>query len=722
MNIEDTLSGKWDTLSFASPHSAALGLNVAPDTYDQYLRSKSLRRGGKRRGFILDPTTSNFRKFWDVMLAVLIVYNALAVPLRLGFDLPGDVFLFWFDLFTDSLFIFDIILNFRTAMESAGVLIDKPSEIAREYLRTWFVIDVVSAFPIDLVLLAWGISPGKNSSSYRVNKLLKILKTFRLIKVFRLARLARIMARFRAIFNVRYSTSTIFKFFIAVAFVAHWIACFWYFVAVLEGLDNITWVSEMRMPDADVEGTLRHEDLRTKYIVCIYHAIMVLSTIGSHILPVTNAERTYSLLTMFLGSSIYAYGITNGIYLIYNLNRAEVEYKQRMDAINDFMCTRHMPAELRNKVRQYYEHLHNKQRFFNEHEIIGELSRDLQTEVVLKLNESMIRKNDFFKSLSKKAVTEMIQRLDMYSFLPNENIVYEGEVGNEMFFLYDGLVEVYLASENKILTKLGPGDYFGEIALMSESIRTASVRALTFCDLYTIRKEDMDAILSLFPEDKEKWNKIASRRIRRSSDDASQYSYQSASTSGATARSKSRRYTYEYGYVPNASGSDQGDSRTSWKTFLKTSIRKTFSLGRESPRPKVALEEIREFGGEVENQNEAAPESVEKAPAGAPLDQEDIELKVSNEPSAEAEDQTPSKAENPAPEGEDAADGEERLRETLAGAEDLSIMKQLMDLLQNERDLRLRREMEVTALQAKMQRMVEGSAAKGRGRRPSILK
>ena len=106
-------------------------------------------------------------------------------------------------------------------------------------------------------------------------------------------------------------------------------------------------------------------------------------------------------------------GITNGIYLIYNLNRAEVEYKQRMDAINDFMCTRHMPAELRNKVRQYYEHLHNKQRFFNEHEIIGELSRDLQTEVVLKLNESMIRKNAFFKSLSKKAVTEMIQRLDM---------------------------------------------------------------------------------------------------------------------------------------------------------------------------------------------------------------------------------------------------------------------------------------------------------------------
>lgn len=377
LNIEDTLSGKWDTLSFASPHSAALGLNVAPDTYDQYLRSKSLRRGGKRRGFILDPTTSNFRKFWDVMLAVLIVYNALAVPLRLGFDLPGDVFLFWFDLFTDSLFIFDIILNFRTAMESAGVLIDKPSEIAREYLRTWFVIDVVSAFPIDLVLLAWGISPGKNSSSYRVNKLLKILKTFRLIKVFRLARLARIMARFRAIFNVRYSTSTIFKFFIAVAFVAHWIACFWYFVAVLEGLDNITWVSEMRMPDADVEGTLRHEELRTKYIVCIDHAIMVMSTIGSHILPVTNAERTYSLLTMFLGSSIYAYGITNGIYLIYNLNRAEVEYKQRMDAINDFMCTRHMPAELRNKVRQYYEHLHNKQRFFNEHEIIGELSRDL---------------------------------------------------------------------------------------------------------------------------------------------------------------------------------------------------------------------------------------------------------------------------------------------------------------------------------------------------------
>ena len=277
-----------------------------------------------------------------------------------------------------------------------------------------------------------------------------------------------------------------------------------YMVANLQGEDSVTWVSEMKLADADEPGTLHYESLRTKYIVSLYHSIMIMSTIGSSIEPVTNAERVYSLLTMFFGSSLYAYGITNMCSLIFNLNRSETLYKEKMDMINDFLSKR-LPGEskLRNKVRLFYEHLHAKQRFFNEHEIIGDLSRDLQVEVILALNSSMICKNTFFKSLSGKAVTSLIQRLDMYSFLPNEIIVTEGEVGNEMFFIWDGSVEVYIDDADneetgrKVLARLKEGEYFGEIALMCElAIRTASARSLTFCDLYTLTKQDVDEVLS----------------------------------------------------------------------------------------------------------------------------------------------------------------------------------------------------------------------------------
>ena len=308
-------------------------LNTTSNSGDEFQRFAE-----RKPLYVINPITSNFRKVWDIFLGFLIVYNAIAVPFRLGFDVSGGLGLFIFDIATDALFIIDIFLNFRTAVETDGVLIDEPKMIAAHYLKSWFVVDLVSAFPVDLVLLGFGMNVTGSSQHYRINKLLKILKTFRLVRMLRLARLARIMARFRAIFNVKYSILTIGKFFAAVAFFAHWIACFWYLVASLQGIDdNSTWVSEMQMIGDEEKGTLHYESLRTKYIVCIYHAIMVMSTIGSHILPVTNAERVYSLLTMFVGSSIYAYGITNMCSLIFNLNRQEVEYKQRMDMINDFM-------------------------------------------------------------------------------------------------------------------------------------------------------------------------------------------------------------------------------------------------------------------------------------------------------------------------------------------------------------------------------------------------
>ena len=813
---------------------------------------------------MINATSSNFRKTWDILLAVLIVYNALAVPLRLGFDVEGGMGVMIFDMATDALFIFDIFLNFRTTFERDGVLVDKPSAIAVHYLRTWFVIDLVSALPVDLILLAFGMDTESSSQQYRINKLFKILKTFRLVRVLRLARLARIMARFRAIFNVKYSILTIFKFFIVVAFVAHWIACFWYLVADLEGISqeeeeggNLTWVSEMLMPGENTHGTLKYEELRTKYIVCIYHAIMVMSTIGSHILPVTNTERVYSLITMFIGSSIYAYGITNMCSLIFNLNRQEVEYKQRMDMINDFMTLRGLPQALRNKVRQYYEHLHAKQRFFNEHEIIGELSRDLQTEVVLKLNEQMIRKNLFFQYMSTKAVTAMIQSLNMYSFLPGENIIYEGEIGNEMFFLYDGAVEVYMelkstdideendaksnknSSSNvnpkglqrnrsrshsgggqegqrkgssplkyKVLATLYPGDYFGEIALMSEMCtRTASVRALTFCDVYTLTKADVDEILGQFPEDKQKWNKIARKRISN----ASSSTPNSPAGSAILSPSKRRTMTYQFGRDPRGGT----PSQHKWKEFLR-SVNKGFhsvpSLIRSSSKsakkytedaafktktvseinlehihihsPDLNVDKLKEKGSEWDADLHVSMEASPSTTATATMPQassqptspstaadhplageienaakEDLIDVQSPSPLASEKDKVEESQDSPkqrAPagegafgirtheEGNDAMMGsepptpqapapttiEEQLRgELLWEGHDLAsddwviMMKKLLDALGVERNLRLQKDTELRALQAKFKRVVHSrDDHKRRGRRPSTLR
>jgi CRP-like cAMP-binding protein len=85
-------------------------------------------------------------------------------------------------------------------------------------------------------------------------------------------------------------------------------------------------------------------------------------------------------------------------------------------------------------------------------------------------------------------------------FLPQDYIILEGEVGTEMYFLTEGLAEVIIKREDKrISIVLKKGSYFGEIALITNSLRTSDVRAMDFCVVEIFNKEDFDNLKKEFP-------------------------------------------------------------------------------------------------------------------------------------------------------------------------------------------------------------------------------
>ena len=73
-----------------------------------------------------------------------------------------------------------------------------------------------------------------------------------------------------------------------------------------------------------------------------------------------------------------------------------------------------------------------------------------------------------------------------------------GTVGLAMYFIQEGIVDV-LNHESDVVTSLSDGSYFGEIAPLCNTRRTASVRADTYCNLYSLSREDMLQILSEYP-------------------------------------------------------------------------------------------------------------------------------------------------------------------------------------------------------------------------------
>lgn len=101
-----------------------------------------------RRG-IIEPNLPIKMK-WDMFVGVLIVFSVITIPYRLGFDVPSTPQSDVQDVFVDTIFWLDIFITFRCAYEDAehDILVTVPSDIAKNYFKTWFFIDFFSVFPI----------------------------------------------------------------------------------------------------------------------------------------------------------------------------------------------------------------------------------------------------------------------------------------------------------------------------------------------------------------------------------------------------------------------------------------------------------------------------------------------------------------------------------------------------------------------------------------------
>ena len=68
-----------------------------------------------------------------------------------------------------------------------------------------------------------------------------------------------------------------------------------------------------------------------------------------------------------------------------------------------------------------------------------------------------------------------------------------------MYFIAKGGVDIINEESGKVLTTLHEGSFFGEMALVDDGLRTASARAASFCDLYTLGKDAFEMVLEHHP-------------------------------------------------------------------------------------------------------------------------------------------------------------------------------------------------------------------------------
>ena len=95
-------------------------------------------------------------------------------------------------------------------------------------------------------------------------------------------------------------------------------------------------------------------------------------------------------------------------------------------------------------------------------------------------------------------------------FLPGEVIIREGDVGVELFLISDG--EVQVQREGHEVARLGAGEFFGELALMTGNPRNATVTAAQPVDTYVLGKHDFDAAIQASEDFREQLRRVYFQR------------------------------------------------------------------------------------------------------------------------------------------------------------------------------------------------------------------
>jgi len=96
-------------------------------------------------------------------------------------------------------------------------------------------------------------------------------------------------------------------------------------------------------------------------------------------------------------------------------------------------------------------------------------------------------------------------------------IFRQGDPGDCAYFMRDGTVEVVDEEAGSVLTTLGVGEFFGEIALLTDAPRTATVRALSPVEVAVLGKENFLNMMRLMPATEEEILDTVQTRVMRDS-------------------------------------------------------------------------------------------------------------------------------------------------------------------------------------------------------------
>ncbi|VDP77058.1 unnamed protein product [Echinostoma caproni] len=339
----------------------------------------------------------------------------------------------------------------------------------------------------------------------RTLRILRLAKLLSMLRLLRLTRLVRYVSQWEEFLNIASKFMGIFNLVLLMLLLGHWNACLQYLIPMLMEFPPDSWVKRCKLENAD---------WFQQYTWALFKAMSHMLSIGyGRFPPISIGDAWITIVSMMSGATCYALFVGHAAALIQSFDTSKRLYREKFKQVEEYMAYRKLPRALRQRIANYYEHRYQG-KMFDEAQILNEFSECLREQIINYNCRALVAAVPFFTYADQDFVSEVVTKLKFEVFQPGDLIIKEGTMGNKMYFIQEGIVDI-ITKDGEVATSLSDGSYFGEICLLTNARRVASVKAVVYSNLYSLDRESFLSVLDNYPLMRRTMESVAAERLSK---------------------------------------------------------------------------------------------------------------------------------------------------------------------------------------------------------------
>ncbi|KAH8057515.1 voltage-gated potassium channel [Aureococcus anophagefferens] len=514
-----------EVLSLSRLHSKEL---MAMGDSEEFVRIVGDQTGWFGRQLLMPD--NDYVQAFDIVIMFLLIFVFVTLPLCLAFERTNKA-LRTVNLICDGIFFMDIMKNFNTGyVNEQKVIIVQRDRVVNNYLRTWFLIDLLSCFPITEIVEVAG---SKGNQMFNGKKVLKMLRLVRMTKLIKLLRASQLVNKVRhqwvvtmEYYHIHVSDSVLklVRLFIMMLTLAHWGSCILFLLLRTYKYPKQSWAVLWNL----VEHTTGDEVVSVghAYSWGVYKSLLLVVGQAFQEFPAAQIcvttrgwcliESWMTLVGTFAGTFFNAAVVSTITAIIVNSNVSTQEFDEQLLRTNEYMRALHLPTELRDRIRDYYFHRWSEGKIFDESLILERLNPELCTEILFYKIRELIPKVPLLRTAGKRFPEILATAMDPQVFIEGDAVFIEGEHGQMMYFIDKGLAEILVSAVgNEVVRLIADGCFFGEAACILKCRRTATIRCKQIMSVYGVHRDTIEPCLTDYPDVGEYLVRLAKTRVER---------------------------------------------------------------------------------------------------------------------------------------------------------------------------------------------------------------